>query len=102
VSWQNHEKKRVFFQALVTYASMQLWLTANRQVLLIQLFAFPFFYILLGIAIEFTGKGYIKNWAPGTAEEAFHSNIFFGALSVLVTALAVYLTFSRGSRVGDA
>lgn len=81
---------------LVVYSLSQLWIAARRKVSVTQLLAFPIHYLIFGIVWEYASMGYRKNWAPDTAEEALHANIFFAALIILLVVSAGYLTFRKG------
>jgi hypothetical protein len=73
---------------LTVYSFSQLWVATRGKVRLTQLLAFPIHYFIYGIVWEIASMGYRKNWAPDTAEEAFHANIFFATLIIFLVVSA--------------
>lgn len=62
---------------LAAYSLMNIRMQKTNGFYFYKMYLFPIIYIVFGLLFEFWSRGYIKNWAPSTAEEALEANIFF-------------------------
>lgn len=89
---------RLLLASLLTlYSAINIWVQRTNGFFYFKALLFPFFYVGIGLVIEMWWHGYIKNWAPGTKDEAFSANLFFIVVIISLIGLAALSTFYKRS-----
>ncbi len=82
---------------LITYSVINIWVYMTNGFFYYKVLLFPLFYVAIGLVTEMWWRGYIKNWAPSSSDEAFSANLFFVIVIISLIGLATLSTFYKKS-----
>ena len=76
---------------LLAYSSWHLKVAIKTSSSIFSIVTFPIIYVVFGIIYEYASRGYLKNWAPASENEALIANLVLGSILVCIVWLAVFL-----------
>lgn len=74
---------------LLSYSIAHLYILMKRGVFLHKALSFLPLYFIFGFIYSFASTGFIKNWAPGTSEQALIANIKYGSILAFIVFLGL-------------
>ena len=83
---------------LVVYSASQFFILFKHRSSLIKIALFPSVYILFALFWDYSCRGYVKNWAPATPEEAGTQNMVNLAILIAIFVFALASTFLSSNR----